>query len=97
MIESFADEATRDVFLARDTRRARQLPQNLWPVMRRKLAMVDAAAANVSDLRIPPGNRLEPLKSEGGGRWSIRVNDQYRITFEFDGGSCREVRCEDYH
>ncbi len=55
------------------------------------------AAATMRDLRAPPGNRLETLKGERQGSWSIRVNDQYRITFQFKGSNAREVRCEDYH
>ena len=49
------------------------------------------------DLRVPPGNRLERLRGDQAGRYSIRVNDQYRITFRFDRGHAWEVRCEDYH
>ena len=58
--------------------------------------MVNAAAAE-QDLRVPPGNRLKAMKGEQAGRWSIRVNEQYRITFRFEGGHAHEVRCEDYH
>ena len=96
MIESFGDEATKDVFLAWDTRDARSLPQALWPSIRRKLAMVNAAS-KITDLRVPPGNRLEALSGGRKGTWSIRVNDQYRITFAFEGGNARDVTCEDYH
>jgi proteic killer suppression protein len=51
----------------------------------------------VQDLRVPPGNHLEPLTGDQAGRWSIRVNQQYRITFRFDGGNAFELCCEDYH
>lgn len=96
MIRSFADVATELVFYAEDTRQARSIPRDVWPVVRRKLSYLHAAAT-ITDLRIPPGNRLEALKGDLAGRFSIRVNDQYRITFRFDAGHALEVRCEDYH
>jgi proteic killer suppression protein len=55
------------------------------------------AATNVQALRVPPGNRLEALQGNRAGSFSIRVNDQYRITFTFDGEHAHGVRCEDYH
>lgn len=58
--------------------------------------MVNAAHA-VGDLRAPPGNRLEALKGERAGRYSIRVNEQYRIVFRFVSGAAFDVTCEDYH
>lgn len=51
----------------------------------------------LGDLRIPPGNRLEALKGDRAGQYSIRVNDQYRITFRFEDGNAYHVVCEDYH
>jgi len=68
----------------------------LWPVARRKLKMLDVAQ-ELGDLRSPPGNRLEALKGEQRGRHSIRVNDQFRLTFRWEGNHAYEVRCEDYH
>lgn len=96
MIESFGDQATKDVFLARVTRHSRSLPLQLHGVIRRKLDLVDAAA-DISDLRAPPGNRLERLRGNLEGSWSIRVNDQYRIVFQFQAGEANEVTCRDYH
>jgi proteic killer suppression protein len=96
VIASFADEATTDVFNGENTKAARRLAKDVWPVIRRKLDIVNAAAA-LDDLRVPPGNRLEALKGNQRGRHSIRVNDQYRITFRFEGGNTHEVRCEDCH
>ena len=96
MIQSFGDEATRDIFLALDSKDARAIPSRIWPTARRKLAMLDAAVS-VQDLRVPPGNRLERLQGDRASVWSIRVNDQYRITFRFQAGSALEVTCEDYH
>ena len=64
--------------------------------MRRKLVYLQAATT-LDDLRIPPGNRLKALRGSLAGRYSIRVNDQYRITFRFDAGHAWEVSYEDYH
>ena len=50
-----------------------------------------------ADLRLPAGNRLEALKGDRTGCYSVRVNEQYRITFQFEGGSADAVKCEDYH
>lgn len=96
MIRSFDDTATSDVFYGEDTRAARRLPKELWPVIRRKLDALHAATT-LNDLRIPPGNRLEALRGDQAGRHSIRVNEKLRITFRFESGHAREVRCEDYH
>ncbi|MCX6022757.1 MAG: type II toxin-antitoxin system RelE/ParE family toxin [Chloroflexi bacterium] len=96
MIQSFADTATHEVFQGRESRVARQFPQNIWPLIRRKLDMLNAAHI-LMDLRVPPGNRLEALKGDRSGRSSIRVNDQYRITFRFHDGNAYDVVCEDYH
>lgn len=93
MITSFADKATRDVFHGDDTKQARRLPKVLWPLIRRKLDMLNAAN-RLEDLRSPPGNRLEKLRN---GSYSIRVNDQYRIVFRFQEGNASQVLCVDYH
>lgn len=96
MIQSFADATTADLFHGANTKAARVIDKTIWPVVRRKLDMVNAAAA-VSDLRVPPSNRLEALRGDQAGRLSIRVNRQYRITFRFEDGHAFDVRCEDYH
>jgi proteic killer suppression protein len=96
VIRSFGDAATQDVFDGEDSRAARRLPQAIWPVIRRKLDMVNGAHT-VGDLRAPPGNQLEALRGSRAGTYSIRVNDQYRITFRFEDGDAYDVTCEDYH
>ena len=96
VIRSFSDRTTEDVFYGEDSKRARRLPKTLWPLIRRKLDLLQAATC-LEDLRTPPGNRLEALKGEHSGRHSIRVNEQYRLTFRFEGDDAWEVRCEDYH
>jgi proteic killer suppression protein len=96
MIQSFADETTADLFRERSTKAARRIPKHLWPVVGRKLKMLDVAQ-RISDLRSPPGNRLEALKGDRSDRYSIRVNEQYRLTFRWEGNHAYEVCCEDYH
>ena len=96
MIRSFGDAATADVYYGRDTSTGRRLPKPLWPVIRRKLDALHRART-LQDLRLPAGNRLEALKGDRAGTYSLRVNDQYRITFRFEGGYADEVVCEDYH
>ena len=96
MIQSFGDETTVDLFRERNTRAARRIPRALWRVAQRKLKALDVAA-QLEDLTIPAGNRLERLKGDHAGRHSIRINDQYRITFRWEHGHAHEVRVEDYH
>ena len=96
MLRSFGNAATADVYYGRDTKAARQLPKPLWPVMRRKLDALHRART-LQDLRLPAGNRLEALKGDRAGSFSLRVNEQYRITFRFEGGHADNVTCEDYH
>lgn len=96
MIQSFLDQTTADLFAERATRAARCIPQELWPVARRKLKWLDVAQ-RLSDLTSPPGNRLEALRGERRGRHSIRINDPYRLTFRWEGNHAYEVCCEDYH
>jgi len=96
VIQSFRDETTTDLFRERNTRASRQIPRELWRAVQRKLKLLDAAPG-LDDLRTPPGNRLELLKGREAGRHSIRVNDQYRITFRWEDGHAYEVSVEDYH
>jgi len=96
MIQSFLDATTADLFAERDSRAARRIPKELWPVARRKLKWLDVAQ-RLSDLASPPGNRLEALRGDRRGRHSIRINDQYRVTFRWEGNHAYEVCCEDYH
>ncbi len=62
----------------------------------RKLLQLDAAR-DIADMRVPPGNRLEQLKGKRAGQWSIRINDQWRICFKWDGKDAHEVEIADYH
>jgi toxin HigB-1 len=96
MIQSFADQTTADIFRERHTKAARQIPKDVWRSAQRKLKMLDVAA-QLGDLESPPGNRLQALKGQMKGRHSIRVNDQYRVTFRWEDGHAFEVAVEDYH
>jgi|TARA_B100000315_G_scaffold257750_2_gene307574 proteic killer suppression protein len=96
VIQSFADETTVDLFRERNTRHARCVPRELWRIAQRKLKALDVAL-RLGDLTIPAGNRLERLKGRDAGRHSIRINDQFRVTFRWEQGDAYEVRVEDYH
>lgn len=96
MLRSFGDDTTADLFRERHSRSARRIPRELWRVLQRKLKLLDAAG-RLDDLAVSAGNRLELLKGDQAGRHSIRVNDQYRITFRWENGNAYEVRVEDYH
>ena len=79
----------------RNTRHARRLPRDLWRVAQRKLKALDVAA-RLDDLRVPAGNRLKRLKGGRSGQYSVRINDQYRVTFRWEDGHAYEVGVEDY-
>ncbi|HET7479379.1 MAG TPA: type II toxin-antitoxin system RelE/ParE family toxin [Rubrobacteraceae bacterium] len=97
MIASFRDEGTEDVFDGRDTKKARKTcPQNLWRVAHRKLDQLNQAA-DLDDLRAPPGNRLETLAGDREGQHSIRINAQYRVCFVWTEAGAEEVEIVDYH
>lgn len=85
-----------DLFRERNTRAARRIPRDLWRGVQRKLKLLDAAAS-LTDLVVPAGNRLERLRGDQAGRHSIRVNEQYRVTFRWENGHAYEVCVEDYH
>ncbi len=69
---------------------------NIEAVALRKLATLNRVV-DVTELRIPPSNKLEALKRDRAGQWSIRVNDQWRLCFRFEGGNAFEVEIVDYH
>lgn len=97
MILDFADQATEDIYNGSRSKAARRcLPQELWPAARRKLDRLNRAI-EPRDLADPPGNRLEALKGDEVGFFSIRLNDQFRIVFRFEEGDARQVRIVDYH
>lgn len=93
MIKHFADRDTERLWAREPVRR---FPPDLRRVMLRKLGHIDAAV-RLEDLRTPPGNRLEKLKHDRDGQYSIRVNDQWRICFRWAGGDAFDVEIVDYH
>jgi proteic killer suppression protein len=93
VIKSFADKRTAALFAGYAVR---ALPDQIQRRARAKLLAVDAAR-QVEDLRAPPGNRLEVLHGDRRGQYSIRVNDQWRICFEWREGAAWNVEVVDYH
>ncbi len=97
VIRGFADIGTEDIFNGRDTREARATcPIHLWSVAGRRLGLLDASES-LSDLRIPPGNRLEKLRGDREGQHSIRINERYRICFQWSEAGPVDVEIVDYH
>ncbi len=92
MIVSFADKRTERLFRLERVAAFQAVER----VALRKLAMLDAAIT-VEDLRVPPGNRLEALSGDRAGQWSIRINDQWRVCFRWEGGDAHDVEICDYH
>lgn len=92
MILGFADRDTERLFRLERVARFHGAER----VALRKLAMLDAAI-RVDDLRAPPGNRLEALRGDRAGQWSIRVNDQWRLCFRWRDGNASDVELTDYH
>ena len=96
MIVSFGDDATADLNHGRNTHRVRRFSPTLQRVALRKLDVLNAAY-RLEDLREPPGNRLEALKGDLAGYYSIRVNDQWRLVFRWDNNNALDVSLKDYH
>ena len=96
MLRSFGDRATEDLFNRAPTRRVRHLPQDILRRALRRLIELDSAT-DLSDLAAIPGLRFEKLTGDRAGFYSIRVNDQWRIVFRWEGGDAREVTLVDYH
>ena len=93
MIASFGDEATATVWSGE---RSRRLPPDIQAIALRKLRLVNNAR-KLEDLRVPPANRLEALKGDRRGQYSIRINDQWRICFTWSEGNAHQVEIVDYH
>jgi toxin HigB-1 len=92
VIQSFRDRDTQALFSGRCPRRWLAIR----PAAERKLAQLDAAAT-LEFLRAPPGNRLESLKGNRAGQWSIRINDRWRVCFRWNSGDALDVEIVDYH
>ncbi len=92
MIQSFQSRDTRALFEGKCPPRFKAIAT----VAERKLQMLDDASG-IQDLRVPPGNRLEALKGNRKGQWSIRINDQWRLCFRFEDGNAFDAEIVDYH
>lgn len=92
MIVSFRNRDTEELYNEGRNRKFAAIAR----VALRKLDMI-AAATKVETLKVPPGNRLEALKGSRKGQWSIRINDQWRVCFEWSGGNAENVEIVDYH
>ena len=93
MIRSFKSDETEKIF---NREYSRRLPQDIQQIALRKLRMLNRAT-NLQDLRVPPANRLEKLKGKRVDQYSIRINDQWRICFEWREGDAHNVEIADYH
>jgi proteic killer suppression protein len=96
LIQTFGDKRTEDLFQGISSRETRKFPADLIKVAVRKLDMLNAAY-QLEDLRSPPGNRLEALKGDLKGFYSIRINDQWRIIFQWQNSNVLAVKIVDYH
>ena len=93
MIKSFQCKETKKIF---GRQFSKKLPTNIQTNARQKLVILDSATA-ITDLRVPPGNRLEELKDDRKEQYSIRINGQWRICFEWKNGDTFNVEIVDYH
>jgi proteic killer suppression protein len=97
MIQSFKSQATKDIYNGKSTKAARKCcPQHLWDIAYRKLDQLDSVT-KLNELNVPPGNRLEALSADRKGQYSIRINNQYRICFNWTDSGPIRVEIIDYH
>jgi toxin HigB-1 len=97
VIRQFKDKGSEDLFNGRASKAARKVcPVSLWPIVFRKLDLLDSVAS-LNDLLVPPGNMLEALKGDRLGQYSIRVKRQYRICFNWNNDGPDNVEVVDYH
>jgi proteic killer suppression protein len=93
VIRSFTSKETENIF---NRQRSRKLPPDIQQVALRKLRMLNRAVT-LNDLRVPPANRLEKLSGDRAGQYSIRINQQWRVCFEWREGDAYNVEIIDYH
>jgi len=93
VIKNFKDEETQKIY---QRQRSRKLPSDIQQVALRKLRMINNSIT-INDLRVPPANRLEKLSGNRAGQWSIRINDQWRVCFRWEGSDALDVEITDYH
>jgi proteic killer suppression protein len=93
LIKNFRDDETQKIY---QRQRSRKLPSDIQQVALRKLRMINNSIS-INDLRVPPANRLEKLSGNRAGQWSIRINDQWRVCFRWEGNDALDVEITDYH
>lgn len=93
MIKTFADKRTQELY---ESGKSKRFPPGVWKRALRKLEYLDLATS-VTDLKVPPSNRLHKLERDRAGQYSISVNDQWRICFRFEAGDAYDVEIADYH
>lgn len=93
MIKTFADKRTQELY---ESGKSKRFPPGVWKRALRKLEYLDLATS-VTDLKVPPSNRLHKLERDRAGQYSISVNDQWRICFRFEAGDAYDVEITDYH
>jgi proteic killer suppression protein len=97
MIQSFKNKGTEDIFDGLASRAARKCcSQSIWPVAHRKMDQINRVR-DITELKVPPGNRLERLKGDRENQNSIRINQQYRICFTWEEGHAYDIEITDYH
>ena len=96
MIVSFANKLAEDLFEDKKSKEVRSFPNELHRAARRKILYLHDAAELI-DLKVPPGNKLEALKGDRAGFHSIRINNQWRLVFRWTNGNAEDVSVEDYH
>jgi proteic killer suppression protein len=96
MLTSFGNQLAEDLFFDKKSRTTRRFPQYLRRIARRKLLYLHEATL-LSDLKVPPGNRLEALRGDFKGYHSVRINDQWRLVFRWKNGSAENVQIVDCH
>ncbi len=93
MIRTFKDKESEKIYFREYSK---ILPSDIQQIALRKLRMI-SRSVNLNDLRVPPANRLEKLRGKREGQYSIRINEQWRICFEWHGSDAFEVEIVDYH
>lgn len=93
MIKTFADKRTKELY---DNGKSKRFPPGMWGRALRRLEYLDLATS-VTDLKVPPSNRLHKLEHDRAGQYSISVNDQWRVCFRFEDGDAYDVEITDYH
>jgi len=93
VIKTFKSDETQKIY---QRQHSRKLPSDIQQIALRKLRMINNSAS-INDLRVPPANHLEKLSGNRAGQWSIRINDQWRVCFRWEGSDAYDVEIADYH